>query len=36
MSFEKKFCEYSRTIYSEEFIPLHRPVFKGLEKKIFK
>ena len=33
MSFEKKFCEYSRTIYSEEFIPLHRPVFKGLEKK---
>ena len=36
MTFEKKFCEYSRTIYSEEFIPLHRPVFKGLEKKYLK
>ena len=33
MNFEKRFCTFCRTIYSEKFIPLHRPVFNGSEKK---
>ena len=29
----KEFIQLSKEIYSEKYIPLHRPVFKGNEKK---
>ena len=30
--FIKNFIEFSRSIYDEDYIPLHRPIFEGLEK----
>lgn len=30
--FIKNFIEFSRSIYNEDYIPLHRPIFEGLEK----
>ena len=31
--FHSQFIELARQIYSEDFIPLHRPVFEGNERK---
>ncbi|MDB9996705.1 aminotransferase DegT, partial [Gammaproteobacteria bacterium] len=29
----EKFCDLARSLYGDEFIPLHRPIFEGNERR---